>query len=164
MANPVSTERTLQDLRRVFRLWDDPLYEVIYNEKDRRSIAVRYLRDNVWQEVRCSEFHTRGENLRQCFLLLERLSKAERHGVQYSGLTSSTALTTASPDVKKRESLLEAYMTLGASPDDPIELIKKVYLQKAQFYHPDKGAGDDTKFKGLQAAYETICESRGVKP
>ena len=70
----------------------------------------------------------------------------------------------AAPDTTsaRRESILDAYDTLGAGPDDPVELIKDVYRRKSMYYHPDKG-GDPEKFKRLTAAYELILKSRGEK-
>ena len=71
----------------------------------------------------------------------------------------ATASTEAS-GASRKEDLLDAYDTLGVSPDDPVELVKRVYANKSQFYHPDKG-GDPEKFKRLTKAYELILKSRG---
>ncbi|GAH59030.1 unnamed protein product, partial [marine sediment metagenome] len=101
-------------------------------------------------------------NLRQCFFLLDRLRIAEQQGVSYAGLASTTELVRATPEMKAHEDLMDSYGILGASPDDPEDLIKDVYQKKAMFYHPDRG-GDPNKFKRLQNAYEVICKARGIK-
>ena len=159
----VDTNRTLADLRDTFRRWGVELWEAIPDAKTSNGISVRYFRAEQWQQVSCLTFPRRAANLRQCFLLLDRLRIAEQHGISYTGLTSTTELARATPEVQRQEALLEAYGILGAAPDDPIELVKAIYTRKATFFHPDKG-GDVRKMQRLQKAYETVCESRGVKP
>jgi DnaJ-domain-containing protein 1 len=119
------------------------------------------MRNGQWQEVACYGYPNRAENLRQCFLLLDRLRIAEQHGVQYQGLTYTKELVAAAPEAARRENILDAYDVLGAGPDDPIDLIKDIYRRKSMFYHPDKG-GDQEKFKRLTKAYELIMKSRGA--
>lgn len=118
-------------------------------------------RNGTWQEVACYGFPFRAENLRQCFLLLDRLRIAEQHGVRYQGLTFTKDLAVADTEAGRKENILDAYDILGASPDDPIELIKDVYRRKSMFYHPDKG-GDGEKFKRLTQAYELVMKNRGA--
>ncbi|MDP3052258.1 MAG: J domain-containing protein [bacterium] len=168
----VPLDKTRTDIRHTFALWDiDPsefeiLWESELNLKAGRlapGVQVRYLRRGKWQQISCYTFTTRAANLRQVFFLLERLRIAEQQGVQYEGLTFTTEVaTTVDTERQKKEDLLDAYDILGASPDDPVELIKRVYNNKVLFYHPDKG-GDPEKFKKLTAAYELILKSRGVK-
>ncbi len=67
----------------------------------------------------------------------------------------------ADTEAVRKESILDAYAILGASPDDPAELIRDVYRRKSMFYPPDKG-GDPEKFKRLTQAYELIMKNRGV--
>ncbi|MCK4300739.1 MAG: J domain-containing protein [Planctomycetes bacterium] len=159
----VDTNRTLADLRDTFRRWEVELWEAIPDPKTANGIAVRYFRAEQWQQVSCLTFPRRADNLRQCFLLLDRLRIAEQHGVSYTGLTSTTELARATPEVHRQEALLEAYGILGAAPDDPIELVKIIYKRKAMYFHPDKG-GDAKKMQRLQKAYETVCANRGEKP
>jgi len=159
----VDTNRTLADLRDTFHRWEVELWEAIPDTKTTNGITVRYYRAEQWQQVGCLTFPRRADNLRQCFLLLDRLRIAEQHGVSYTGLTSTTELARATPEVQRQEALLDAYGILGAAPDDPIDLVKTIYQKKAMYFHPDKG-GDTKKMQRLQKAYETICESRGVKP
>lgn len=162
MARTVDVDQTRREIRHQFALWDiDPSEFEILWEEDRSSgriirrpgARVRYMRNGQWQEVACYGFPTRAENLRQIFLLLERLRIAEQHGVQYQGLTFTKELTATSPETARKESLLDAYDVLGVSPDDPAELIKDVFRRKSMFYHPDRG-GDSEKFKRLNKAYE----------
>ena len=168
----VDVERTRRDIRHQFAMWDiDPSeFEILWEEERdgsgrifrRPGARVRYMRNGQWQEIACFGFTSRAENLRQCFLLIERLRIAEQHGVQYQGLTFTKELAATSPEISRKESLLDAYDVLGVSPDDPVELVKDVFRRKSMFYHPDKG-GDPEKFKRLNKAYELICESRGIK-
>ncbi len=166
----VPVDKTRRDIRHTFLKWDidHSEFEILWEEdlgRGRRGpgVRVRYLRNGIWQEVACFGFPNRPENLRQCFLLLDRLRIAERFGVQYAGLTFTKEITAVDKEQTKREDLLEAYDFLGVSPDDPIELVKDVFQKKCHFYHPDKG-GSAEKFKRLNNAYERICESRGAKP
>jgi len=175
MAFGLHIDQTRKDIRDTFDKWGvkKENYEIVwddggkenYTTPNRYGVRVRYLRNNVWQEVSCLNYGDKAENLRQCFFLIDRLRIAERHGVQYQGLTYSKEIVASSPiDTEKdrRERLLEAYDTLGASPDDLPELIKKIYLQKSQYYHPDHN-GNAEKFKRLNEAYKLICESRGIQ-
>ncbi len=169
----LDVDRTRRDIRDTFRKWDiDPSeFEILWEEDEdygRRGrrlpgAKVRYFRNTVWQVVSCHSFAARAENLRQCFLLLDRLRIAEQHGVQYQGLTSTREVAVVDKERSKREDLMYAYDFLGVGPDDPIELVKDVYRRKSMFYHPDKG-GDAEKFKRLAGAYELICNSRGARP
>lgn len=169
MTRVVDVDKTRREIRHTFLLWDiDPSEFEILWEEDRSSgriirkpgAKVRYMRSGQWQEVACYGFPNRTENLRQCFLLLERLRIAEQHGVQYQGLTFTKDLATTTGEAARRESLMDAYDILGVSPDDPIALIKDVFRRKSMYYHPDKG-GTDEKFKRLNKAYELILKRRG---
>lgn len=171
MVTTVAVDQTRRDIRHAFALWDiDPSeFEILWEEERdgariirRPGARVRYMRSGQWQEIVCYGFTTRAANLRQCFLLLDRLRIAEQHGVQYQGLTFTKELAPTNPEMSRKENLLDAYDILGVSPDDPAELIKSVYSRKSQFYHPDKG-GDEAKFKRLTHAYELIMKSRGEK-
>jgi len=125
---------------------------------------VEFYRNNIWQNISCYRFGTRAENLRQCYLLIQRLRIAERFGVQYAGLTSAKEVVLHRNSVQdEKQALLDAFDFLGVSPDDPIDLVKDIYKKKSMHYHPDKG-GNPEKFKKLQAAYELTCKSRGVQP
>lgn len=167
----VDVDRTRSQIRHQFALWDiDPSeFEIVW-EEDRSSgriirrpgATVRYMRNSQWQSISCFGFLSRAANLRQCFLLLERLRIAEQNGVQYQGLTFTGDLVTTSGETNRKQNLLDAYDILGVSPDDPIDLVESVYRKKSMFYHPDKG-GDAEKFKRLNNAYETIMKSRGNK-
>lgn len=167
----VDIDQTRKDIRHTFALWgiDPSEFEILWQEDTERARSrlpgaiVRYMRGGSWQSVSCYGFPTRAQNLRQCFLLLDRLRIAEQQGVQYEGLTFTKNLTVADRAAARKEELLDAYDILGVSPEDPMELVEKVYRNKSMYYHPDKG-GDAEKFKRLTRAYERICESRGVKP
>ena len=163
----VTIDRTITDLRDCFRKWDIDLFEAVPKEKVDRGyrgpgMVVNYFRADKWQHLECYAFPRKEINLRQCFLLLDRLRIAEQQGVSYAGLSSTTELVRATPEMKAHDELMESYGILGASPDDPDVLIKDIYRRKATFYHPDKG-GDENKFKRLQKAYEVICKARGIK-
>lgn len=171
MANSVDVDKTRREIRHTFTLWDiDPSeFEIIWEEDRstgrimrRPGATVRYLRNGQWQSLSCFAFPTRAANLRQCFFLLERLRIAEQHGVQYEGLTHTKDLSTTTGEASRKESLMDAYDVLGASPDDPIELIRDIFRRKALFYHPDKAGGSDEKMKRLNTAWQLIQKNRGV--
>lgn len=52
--------------------------------------------------------------------------------------------------------MIDYYSTLGVDPNTNSEEIKKAYRSLAMKHHPDRNGGDDTKFKEIQAAYETL--------
>jgi len=167
----IDIDQTRRDIRDTFRKWgiDPSEFEILWEEERdgsgkiirRPGAIVRYRRNGTWQEVACYGFPFRAENLRQCFFLLDRLRIAEQHGVRYQGLTFTKDLAVADTESGRKENILDAYDILGASPDDPIELIKDVYRRKSMFYHPDKG-GDAEKFKRLTQAYELVMKNRGA--
>ncbi len=170
-ARTVDVDRTRSQIRHQFALWDiDPSeFEIVWEEDRstgriirRPGATVRYLRNGQWQSVACFGFPNRAQNLRQCFLLLERLRIAEQNSVQYQGLTHTTDVATTTGETARKENLLDAYDILGVSPDDSIDLIKQIYSRKSMFYHPDKG-GDANKFKRLTSAYDLIMKNRGQK-
>jgi len=168
----VPLDDTRRDIRHTFALWglDPSEFEILWeNELNPKAgrlapgVQVRYIRNGKWQQISCYTFTTRAANLRQVFLLIERLRIAEQQGVQYEGLTFTTAVaSTVDTKRQEKEDLLDAYDILGVSPDDPVDLVKNVYRNKAQYYHPDKG-GDPEKFKKLTAAYELVLKNRGEK-
>lgn len=167
----VDVDRTRKEIRHTFALWDiDPSeFEILWEEEreGRRVMRlpgarVRYMRNGQWQEVACYGFANRATNLRQCFLLLDRLRVAEQHGVQYQGLTFTKEIATTTGESARRESLMDAYDILGVNPDDPVDLIKDVFRRKSMYYHPDRG-GTDEKFKRLNQAFELIMKNRGEK-
>ncbi|KKM94732.1 hypothetical protein LCGC14_1195440 [marine sediment metagenome] len=172
MSRVTAVDQSRRDIRHAFAMWDiDPSeFEILWEEErggrgqimKRPGAIVRYLRNSQWQTISCYGFPSRPENLRQCYLLLNRLRIAEQHGVQYEGLSHSTEVAAPDTASARRESILDAYDTLGAGPEDPLELIKDIYRRKSMYYHPDKG-GDAEKFKRLTAAYELIMKSRGEK-
>ena len=55
-----------------------------------------------------------------------------------------------------RYGLGDAYRVLGVDPEDPPELVDKVWHVKALFYHPDKKTGNREAFERIAAAYARI--------
>lgn len=55
------------------------------------------------------------------------------------------------------------YQTLGVSRTASQDEIKRAYRRLAHKYHPDKGGGDEEKFKQINAAYQVLSdkEKRG---
>lgn len=166
----VDVDITRNQIREMFRKWgiDRSETEILWEEsKDGRRLpgaVVRYMRSGKWQEVSCHIFNTRVANLRQIYLLLDRLRIAEDNGVAYAGLSGSKKLVPAGTnnETSRKESLLDAYDVLGASPDDPVELIKDIYRRKSNYYHPDHG-GNAERFKRLTDAYNFIMKERGLE-
>jgi DnaJ family protein A protein 2 len=178
MALRVDVDKTRHEMRAMFNQWgiDPSEFEIIWQEEllttgiRRRlpGVSVRYLRDSKWQTVSCYSKYDRASNLRQIYLFLDRVRKYEKVGGQYEGLSFTTEIAKsekASSDSQRsrNEDILDSYDILGASADDPIELLKDIYRKKVLYYHPDKG-GDPERFKRLQKAYEAVMESRGQKP
>ena len=160
---PVDTEKTMRDLRAMFGKWEVEMWEPIPDQQRAPGLTLRYYRAGTWQQVHCDAFPTRAQNLRQVYLLLDRLRIAEKNGVSYTGLASTRDLVAATAEGQTKTKLQDAYFTLGVTSEDPTEMIKNIYLSKAHFYHPDHG-GDKGKFIQLQQAYEAICQARGVRP
>lgn len=140
------------------------MWEPVPDKLRAPGVSLRYYRAGAWQSIYCVAFPLRAQNLRQIYLLLDRLRIAEKNGVSYTGLSSSRELVKAEGDGQDKSQLQDAYFILGATPNDPQDLVKQIYQRKATFYHPDKAGGDQEKFVSLQKAYEAICEARGVKP
>lgn len=174
----VDVDRTRHDIRDMFAKWgiDPSEYEIIWQEEVlvsgvRRRLpgaTIHFLRGKNWQTVSCFSKWDRATNLRQLFIFLDRIRISEKVGIQYQGLSYTTEVATTTNDSSanerdRKEDLLDSYDILGASPDDPIELIKDIYRKKSMYYHPDKG-GDAERFKRLTQAYNTVMESRGQKP
>lgn len=170
----VELDRTREELRDTFRKWGiDPSEFEITWQFDKADInrrlpgaIVRYIRQGKWQTVTCYGYTTRAANLRQIFLFLDRVRLAEMNGVQYEGLSYSTEIATtntqAASERARKEALMDAYDIVGVRPDDPIDMVKDVYLRKTNYYHPDKG-GDPEQFKRLTEAYNLILKSRVVQ-
>ena len=56
---------------------------------------------------------------------------------------------------------VDPHRIVGVDPEDPWELIEKVYRAKAKVLHPDnKATGNEEAYKRLQAAYSTLKERR----
>jgi hypothetical protein len=169
----VPLDTTRSQLRHEFALWglDASEFEILWESelnpnagKLAPGVQVRYLRNHKWQSISCFTYNQRAGNLRQVYMLINRLRIAEAEGVQYEGLTFSTAVTTTAdngPQAQK-ETLAIYYDFLGVDPTDSVETIKRVYTAKAMSYHPDQGGNPD-KFKRLTHAYEEILKARGKK-
>ena len=54
---------------------------------------------------------------------------------------------------------MDYYSTLGVSKNASPEEIKKAYRKLAMKYHPDRNGGDDTKFKQINEAYDTLSNT-----
>jgi DnaJ-domain-containing protein 1 len=154
----------------MFDLWGIEQFSILREQEEYASgtlkrgngVTVSYFRKGQWQSVFCNRSDY-SENMRSIFLFLDRVRIAEKVGIAYQGLSSTKDIvTTFSQNTKTedQENLEDAYDVLGVSKDDPDELIKKVYNQKVQFYHPDHG-GDQEKFKRITRALDIIMKSRG---
>ncbi len=51
------------------------------------------------------------------------------------------------------------YDTLGVSKSASADDIKRAYRKKAHEYHPDKGSGNEAKFKEVNEAYQVLSDS-----
>ncbi|HAU08057.1 MAG: hypothetical protein A2568_01570 [Candidatus Yanofskybacteria bacterium RIFOXYD1_FULL_44_17] len=52
------------------------------------------------------------------------------------------------------------YQTLGISKSATPDEIKKAYRKLAHQYHPDKGTGDEAKFKEINEAYQVLSDDK----
>lgn len=55
------------------------------------------------------------------------------------------------------------YNTLGIDKTATQDQIKKAYRKLSMTHHPDKNGGDDTKFKEINEAYETLSDANKRK-
>lgn len=174
MNSKVDANRTRNDIRHSFDMWGIEQFSIQREEeefvggriKKGNGVTVRYLRKGSWQTVFCNKSADYAENMRSIFLFLDRLRIAEKSGVSYQGLSSTKDLVKSTDNnapTDEQESLEDAYDVVGVRKTDPIDLIKKIYIQKTQFYHPDHGGNEDD-FKRITRAYETIMKARGEKP
>jgi molecular chaperone DnaJ len=53
---------------------------------------------------------------------------------------------------------MDYYQVLEVEKDADLNMIKRSYKKLALKYHPDKNNGDDTKFKEISEAYETLSD------
>jgi len=58
---------------------------------------------------------------------------------------------------------MSLYDQLGLDPDATPEQITQAYRRLAQRHHPDRADGDQEKFLPIQAAYDTLGDSRKRK-
>ena len=172
MALRVDATRTRNDLRHMFDLWGIEQFSLVREQEEYvtggmkrgNGITVTYFRKSEWQTVFCNRSDY-ADNMRSIFHFLDRVRIAEKTGVSYQGLSSTKDLVKSSSTSRpeEEEMLEDAYDVVGVSRDDPTDLIKRVYSQKVNFYHPDHG-GDENKFKRITRAYETIMKTWGEKP
>ena len=52
------------------------------------------------------------------------------------------------------------YNTLGVSKSASADEIKKAFRKKAHEFHPDKGAGNEAKFKEVNEAYQVLSDAQ----
>ncbi len=55
---------------------------------------------------------------------------------------------------------MDYYTTLEIPKTAPQDDIKKAYRKLAMKYHPDRNGGDETKFKKIQEAYDTLSDPK----
>lgn len=175
MTTRVGIEDTRVELREMFDKWgmDRSEWDIEWDEElvgsTRRrlpGVTLRYWRQKQWQTAVSKAEPTRDRNLRQVFLFLDRVRKAEKAGVQYQGLSFTKEMARASGQTTgkdRREELLDAYDVVGVAPDDPKDVLDSVYNAKAKRFHPDSGGptADAERFKRLTAARDLIYVSRG---
>ena len=52
------------------------------------------------------------------------------------------------------------YQTLGVAKSANAEEIKRAYRKLAHQYHPDKGTGNEDKFKAASEAYQVLSDTQ----
>lgn len=55
---------------------------------------------------------------------------------------------------------MDYYSTLGVGRNASQEDIKKAYKKQSMAHHPDRTGGDDTKFKEINEAYQTLSDTQ----
>lgn len=151
---------TLKDLRELFKDWGLEDWEAFPDDQS-SAYTVRFLRGKAWTQITSRLQPTKAHNLRVCYWVVHNLKVWGERGVMgiAQGATFIGGLV-ATGQGSDRESYEEACAVVGVDPGASWEEVKRVYLAKAQFAHPDKG-GDDARFKRLQKAYEYIAKVKG---
>jgi len=114
--------------------------------------------------VTAREQPTKAQNIRVCYNVVKQLRIWGERGVAGAaqGVSFISGLV-ATGQGSERESYEEACAVVGVDPEASWEEVRRVYLAKVQFVHPDKG-GDPERFKRLQRAYEYIAKVKGQNP
>ena len=160
---PATVAETLGDLRKLFKDWGIEDWEA-FPEDATQAYTVRFLRGKAWTEVASRLQPTKAQNLRVCYLVARNLRIWGERGI--TGVAQGVSFIgglVATGQGSDRESYEEACAVVGVDPGASWEEVRRVYLAKVQFAHPDHG-GDDARFKRLQKSYEYIARVKGQNP
>ena len=153
---------TLKDLRKLFTDWEIEDWEA-FPDDSTQAYIVRFLRGAAWTQITSQLQPTKAQNIRVCFLVARNLRIWGERGI--TGLTQGVSFIgglVATGKGSDQESYEVACAVVGVDPGASWEEVKRVYLAKAQFAHPDKG-GDNARFQRLQKAYEYIAKVKEQK-
>jgi len=115
MLRKIDYREVLRELGECFRKWEIYAWGPV-KEKSERKVTIQFLRGNQVQTVSCESEYTKGANLRRILLFLDALRKAEKAGITYAGLSSTTEIIPLTEEIAKAASLEDDYANLGLHP------------------------------------------------
>ena len=172
--SPLTRRRAIEAFRRAK---DDRYSIFVYAQEFARvvsSVEVRELLYEILWDVACADGEVSAAELQ----LLRRLPHALGIPLEWYGYYASRRLGGAGrerrsgADAPSRDEIAEAYVLLGARPDDDDEEVRRKYRELAKRNHPDalraqglpeEMAGRATeRMSRINAAWETVRKARGM--
>jgi len=167
MLRKIDYREVLRELGECFRKWEIYAWGPV-KEKSERKVTIQFLRGNQVQTVSCESEYTKGANLRRILLFLDALRKAEKAGITYAGLSSTTEIIPLTEEIAKAASLEDDYANLGLHPTASAEEVKDAWRRWSMAFHPDRFPESqrewaEEQFKEKKASYERICQAKNIK-
>lgn len=150
---------TLVDLRFLFTKYKIEDWEPI-PEDGTIAYAVRYRQGGQWVMISSRVQPTRAQNLRQCYQVIQYLFLWAARGVggMSQGVTFIHGGLVPVGNVVHKDTLAEAYATIGVDAACSLDEIRAVYAAKIRYNHPDV-AKDSTEKRGMEGRTGRLNEA-----